>query len=50
MGPCLFLPEHFFCFSHRKTRWTMSVNNIGLNLCFLKDLKLHGHSNILSLV
>ena len=23
MGCCLFLPEHLFCLSHCKTRWTM---------------------------
>jgi hypothetical protein len=36
MGLCLFLPEHLFCFSHRKICWTMSVNNVGL--CLLGTL------------
>ena len=35
MGPCLFLLEHLFCLSHRKTRWTMSADNVGLKICLL---------------
>ena len=35
MGPCLFLPEHLFCFSHCKNRWTMLVDNVGLIICLL---------------
>ena len=46
MGPCHFLPEHLFCLSHHKTRWTMSVDNVGLKIGFLGDLELHDHSNI----
>ena len=38
MGPCLFLLEHLFCLSHRKIRWTMSVNNLGLEICLLGTL------------
>ena len=36
MGPCLFLPEHLFCLSHCKTRWTMSTNNAGLKTRILE--------------
>ena len=35
MGPCLFLPEHLFYLSHRKTYWTMSMDNVGLKICLL---------------
>ena len=36
MDPCLFLLEHLFYLSHRKTRWTMSVDNIGqVKICIL---------------
>jgi hypothetical protein len=38
MGPCLFLIEHFFCLFHHKTRWTMSVDNVGLKICMLGTL------------
>ena len=37
-GPLLFLLEHLFCLSHRKTRWTMLVDNVGLKLCLLGTL------------
>ena len=30
MGLCVFLLEHLFCPSRRKTRWTMLVDNVGL--------------------
>ena len=33
-----FLIKHLFCFSHRKTRWTMSVDNVGLKICLLGTL------------
>ena len=33
MGPCLFLLEHLFCLSNHKTHWTMSVDNVGLQIC-----------------
>ena len=36
MGPSLFLLEHLFCLSHRKTRWTMSLDNVGLKICPLE--------------
>ena len=35
MGPFLFLLERLFCLSHRKTRWTMSLDNVGLKICLL---------------
>ena len=35
MVPCLFLHEQFFCFSHCITRWTMLVDNVGLETCLL---------------
>ena len=35
MGPCRFLHEHLFCLSHRKTRWIMLVDNVGLEICIL---------------
>ena len=41
MGPCLFLLEHLFCLSLRKTHYTMSVDNTSLNM-FFGDLELHG--------
>ena len=28
--------EHLFCFSHRKTRWTMSVGKVGLTIWLLE--------------
>ena len=34
-GPCLFLQEQLICLSQRKTRWTMSVDNISFKLCLL---------------
>ena len=43
MGPCLFLLEHLFCLSNRKTLWTMLVDNIGLKSMSFGDLELHGH-------
>jgi hypothetical protein len=30
---CHFLPEHLFCLSRCKTNWTMSVDNLGLEIC-----------------
>jgi hypothetical protein len=35
MGLCLFLLDHLFCLSHCKTRWTMSVDYVGLKICLL---------------
>ena len=36
-GPLFFfLLEHLFCLSHCKTRWTMSVNNVGLKIRLLQ--------------
>jgi hypothetical protein len=35
MDPCLFLLDHLFCLSHRKTHWTMSVDYVGLQICLL---------------
>ena len=35
MGPCFFLLDHLFCLSHRKTRWTMSVDFVGLKICLV---------------
>ena len=32
-----FLLEHLFCLSHRKTCWTMSVNNVRLQICLLRS-------------
>jgi hypothetical protein len=32
MGCCLYLPQHLVCLSHGKTRWTMSVDNVGLKI------------------
>ena len=31
----LILLERLFCFSRRKTRWTMLVDNVGLKICLL---------------
>jgi hypothetical protein len=42
---------YIFCFSPtkgRKTRWTMSVDNVGLRNMSLGDLKLHGHADTFS--
>ena len=36
-----FLPEHFFCLSHCKTHWIMSVDNVGFKICLL------GTSNVM---
>ena len=33
-----FLPKHLFCVSHRETCWTMSVDNVGLNICLSEIL------------
>ena len=30
-----FLLEHLFCLSHYKTRWSMSVNYVGIKICLL---------------
>ena len=38
MGPCLFLLEHLFCFSHRKTHLTMSTDTASLKICLLETL------------
>jgi hypothetical protein len=38
MGQFLFLLGHLFCLSHRKTRWTMSVDYVGLKICLLGTL------------
>jgi hypothetical protein len=35
MGPFIFLLEHLFYLSHRKPRWTMSVDNVGLKIWLL---------------
>ena len=35
MGPCRFLLKHLFYLPHRKTRWIMSVDNVGLKTCLL---------------
>ena len=35
MGPWLFFPDHLFCPSQRKSRWTMSVHRIGFKYIFL---------------
>ena len=29
------LPEQLFCLSHHKTRWTMLVDNVSLEICLL---------------
>ena len=34
MGPWLFFPDHLFCPSQRKSRWTMSVHRIGFKYIF----------------
>ena len=49
MGLSLLLSEHLFCLSHHKFRWTMSVNNVGLQIYILGSLKLHDYSVIFSL-
>ena len=38
MDPYLFLLETLFCLSHCKTRVTMSVYNLGLEICLLGTL------------
>ena len=43
MGPCLFLQEHLFCLSRRKTPWTMSVDNVGLKICLLGTSNFMAH-------
>jgi hypothetical protein len=35
-GPLPFLLEQLLCLSHRKTRWTMSVDNVGLKIYLLR--------------
>ena len=50
MGPCLFLPEHLFCLSHYKIRWTLLVDNVGLKICLLGDLELQSRFDIFPLV
>ena len=35
MRPRPFLPKHLFCLSHRKTHWTMLMNNACLKICLL---------------
>ena len=32
MGPYLFLPDHLSCLSQCKTRWTMTMHLLGLDL------------------
>ena len=34
MGSCRFI-QHLFCLSHRQTRWTMLVDNVGLQIWLL---------------
>ena len=36
MDPYLPPQEHLFCLSHRKTRWTMSVENVSHRTCILE--------------
>ena len=36
MGSCLLKPMHLFCFSHCKTRWTMSLDNASLQICLFE--------------
>jgi hypothetical protein len=43
---CLCLPYHLFCLSHRKICWIMLVDNVGLKICLLRDLELHGHFDV----
>ena len=50
MGPNLFSTIAPHLSSHRKTRQTMSMDNVGLKGMPLRDLELHGHSSIMSLV
>ena len=40
-----YLPRHLFCLSHRKTRSTMSVDNVGLKRLSFGGHKLHDHSD-----
>ena len=35
MGPCFLSYHTTFCLSHRNTRWTMSVDYVGLKICLL---------------
>ena len=44
-GPLVFFPllEHLFCLSHRKTCWTMLVDDCRHQKLSLGDLELHGH-------
>ena len=35
VGPCFFLLEHLFCLSHCKTRWIVSVDDVGLKVRLL---------------
>jgi hypothetical protein len=34
-GPLPFKPYHLFCVSHHKTRWTMSMDYVGLKICLM---------------
>ena len=49
-GPLLFLLEYLFCLSHRKTRWTMWVDNVGLRTCLLGTWNFMVTLTFLSLV
>ena len=49
-APAFFYQSTSFAPPHRKTHWTMSVNNVGLKICLLGCLKLHGHPNMFSLI
>jgi hypothetical protein len=44
------LRKHLFCLSHCKTRWTMSVNNVGFEKMSIGDLKTYSHYDSCSLV
>ena len=35
MGPCFCFTKAPFCLSHRKTHWTMTLDNLGLQTCLL---------------
>ena len=35
MGPCHFLPEHLFCLFHSKPRWSISMDNVDLQIYLL---------------
>ena len=35
MGLYLFFLEHLFCLSHCKARWTMLMDNVGLEICLM---------------